>query len=101
MATHSPHPSLSGVTTRTSSTSRLVAVPKEVRNGDTRGMRMRRSSTAVTFTELLRQAAGSGLVRRRGVLEAGAPLVELQVAEQVDAVPPSIAEPGAVGQRRA
>ena len=49
MATHSPQPSASSVTTRSSRMSRLVCVPKEVRNGETRGIVMRRSSTPVSF----------------------------------------------------
>ncbi len=38
IATHSPQPSASSVTTRSSSTSRRVSVPNEVRNGDTSGI---------------------------------------------------------------
>ncbi|GGS63726.1 hypothetical protein GCM10010176_002540 [Nonomuraea spiralis] len=60
MATHSPHPSASGVTTLTSRTSRAVSVPNDVRNGDTSGIAIRRSSTPVIFTL-------SPLGRRTGV----------------------------------
>ena len=49
MATHSPQPSASSVTDRSSRTSRLVWVPNEVRNGATSGIPMRRSSTPVSF----------------------------------------------------
>src|SRR5438093_2044924 len=50
MATHSPHPSASGVVTLTSSTPLTVWVPNEVRNGDTSGSCTRRSSTSEIFT---------------------------------------------------
>lgn len=52
IATHSPHPSASAVTARSSSTSRDVLVPKEVRNGATRGIRTCRSSTPLSFMTL-------------------------------------------------
>ncbi|GAA5772908.1 hypothetical protein Aros01_09470 [Streptosporangium roseum] len=49
MATHSAQPSESGVTTRTSNTSRSLSVPNEVRKGATSGIAIRRSSIPVIF----------------------------------------------------
>lgn len=49
IATHSPQPSATPVTTRTSRMSRSVSVPNEVLKGVTSGMLARRSSTPSIF----------------------------------------------------
>lgn len=49
MVTHSPYPSWCSVSTLTSRISREVRVANEVRNGATRGIAIRRSSTPTSF----------------------------------------------------